>query len=467
MMRIAMELMLLLSSLSSDPLIIRHDIRHDLVIVNESEFQGVFQLSLRDQLGTVTFEGTLIRDNWILTCAHFADEGLLPNQSLKIEDRLYKIDSIILHPQYEGWENDIALIKLNNPVADINPLPLYEGKVDPGQLLWSIGTGSFGTGDTGITRDDEIKRKVTNRLTQITREWLFFKFDPPDSPDVTALEGVSGPGNSGGPALIELERKYYVVGVSSHSETSGQEEGTYGVVDIYSNTSSAGTLEWIKRTIDAVDFLSIEENKAITALIPKLGPTDNSNHQFTKEYNKMKKKLLSFNLQMVGKNNDQITAVYAKPNTNFKYHLLIDLDTDFNVEDYALSKEKTPISEDETSELPKELTARTDLWNLPPTYTSLRISDFFTMCLSTSPDAVTYFLDRYYEDVPGHEDESNRFFTSVSGKIVEVRELRILETKKNRSTVQFYSGDVLWTLGVSVNKTEPYQINGLSISNDL
>ncbi len=462
--------MLLLYSLSSYTMIIRHDILPDLVIVNENEFQGVFRLSLRDQMGTVTFDGTLIRSNWILTCAHFADEGLLPNQSLEIRGKLYEIDSIILHPKYEGWENDIALIKLKNPVADIRVLPLYDSKINSGQLLWSIGTGSFGTGDTGISRDDEIKRKVTNRLTQITQEWLFFKFDRPDSPDATAMEGVSGPGNSGGPALVEFEGKYYVVGVSSHSETSGQDEGTYGVVDIYSNTSSAGTLKWIKHTIGAVDFLSIEENQAIASLIPKLGSTDKSNqtfiNQFTKEYNKIEKKLLSFNLQMVGRKDGQLIAVYTKPNTNFEYHLLIDLDSQFHVEEYTLSKEKRSLSTDAISELPKELTAKTDLWNLPPTYTSLRIGDFFTMCLSTSPDAVNHFVDSYYEDLPGQEDETNRFFTSVSSKIVEVRELRILETKKNRSTVQFYSGDVLWTLGVSVNKTEPYQINGLSISND-
>ena len=101
-------------------IIIRHDINPNLVIIKGNEFQGVLQMSLQDKVGIVRFEGTMIRDNWIVTCAHFADEGIIPNQSLEILGNQYEIDSILIHPDYEGWENDVALIRLKRPVSDVS-----------------------------------------------------------------------------------------------------------------------------------------------------------------------------------------------------------------------------------------------------------------------------------------------------------------------------------------------------------
>ena len=63
------------------------------------------------------------------------------------------------------------------------------------------------------------------------------------------LEGVSGPGDSGGPAYITVDDKLYSIGVSAwqNTEPTGWEEGKYGVIENYSRI--AFFREWIVNTV--------------------------------------------------------------------------------------------------------------------------------------------------------------------------------------------------------------------------
>jgi secreted trypsin-like serine protease len=61
------------------------------------------------------------------------------------------------------------------------------------------------------------------------------------------LEGISGPGDSGGPALIGRNNELYIVGISSNQEGEGHKKGTYGVIEYYTRISSY--YNWLVKTM--------------------------------------------------------------------------------------------------------------------------------------------------------------------------------------------------------------------------
>jgi hypothetical protein len=73
-------------------------------------------------------------------------------------------------------------------------------------------------------------------VDRVDRRTLYFTFDGPDSENVTQLEGISGPGDSGGGALIERDGRVYIAGVSCCQDHDGT-EGLYGVTEIYPRVS--------------------------------------------------------------------------------------------------------------------------------------------------------------------------------------------------------------------------------------
>ena len=78
---------------------------------------------------------------------------------------------------------------------------------------------------------------------------MFWTFDDPRSALGRALplEGVSGPGDSGGPALIMTNRGWAVAGISFAQRTFNRPEGSYGNEEVYMRV--AGYTDWIDRTV--------------------------------------------------------------------------------------------------------------------------------------------------------------------------------------------------------------------------
>jgi hypothetical protein len=76
---------------------------------------------------------------------------------------------------------------------------------------------------------------------------LRFTFDSPDSSNATDLEGISGPGDSGGPAYIKRDGILYVIGVSSGQDSrpsKTHKQGSYGVFEYYVRVSHFS--DWIR-----------------------------------------------------------------------------------------------------------------------------------------------------------------------------------------------------------------------------
>jgi len=162
-------------------------------------------------------EGTLIAPLWVLTAAHVGVE-VEAGHALTIVGADYEVEATFVHPAWDdGASDDIALIKLKRPVAGVDPVGLYPHQDEVGGIVTVVGRGDFGTGETGPTGNDRRVRGATNKVDGANEGLLWWRFDAPGESTGNAmrLEGISGPGDSGGPAFIDVDGSRYVVGVSS------------------------------------------------------------------------------------------------------------------------------------------------------------------------------------------------------------------------------------------------------------
>mgnify|MGYP001796423706 CR=1 FL=1 len=202
-------------------MIIRHDIEPALYLVAVDEFPAVFAVDSFQEEIQIAYDkidellkpsllvsvqqepeyrtrydgmGMLIAPMWVLSAAHVAIE-LSVEKTIEIGGSRHRVAEIFLHPLFRNYseteemaENDIALIKLQQPVENIKPLPLYTHKDEMGKTLTFVGRGDFGNGLVGPDSVDGQMRMAINRVEDADDQWLMFQFDAP--PDCLALEIV-------------------------------------------------------------------------------------------------------------------------------------------------------------------------------------------------------------------------------------------------------------------------------------
>jgi hypothetical protein len=193
-----------------------------------------------DAVGRVDPDGgcTLIAPRWAVTAAHVA-RPLRPGAQVSFGDLASTVSRVVLHPDSESPpgmppEVDLALLELSPPVEHVEPVSLYRGTAEQGATMTIVGYGDFGPAGVPLHRGDGRRRAVTNVVHDAGPRRLFMRFDRP--PDGTPLEGVGGPGDSGGPALIQEGGTWRLAGVSSASMDG--RPGQYGVVDVYTRVSA-------------------------------------------------------------------------------------------------------------------------------------------------------------------------------------------------------------------------------------
>jgi|CXWL01.1.fsa_nt_gi hypothetical protein len=230
-------------------IVVRHDVEQAQFYADPADYPAVFGL-LRTRRGFWDCPAILIAPRWAVTAGHCASapritDGMRSGSyAVDIGGRANAIDRIAPYP----GGADIALLHLSSPVTDIAPAPLYEGSDELGKTVVMLGWGDAGDGVQGIVGPDGQFRRATNVIDQAEGDIVSWTFSDPRAAhsDVTALEGISGPGDSGGPALIEVSGAWRLAGISSGQDPMGHARGSYGVREFYVRISAVRA--WIVQT---------------------------------------------------------------------------------------------------------------------------------------------------------------------------------------------------------------------------
>lgn len=217
--------------------------------------------------GTATAAGALLSDRWVLTAAHAVYEQKDAAAALDIRMGALKrlspqhtqarAEAVFIHEGYRdgaGFDNDIALIKLQDRVAvNSNILPVCLPGADAGPLM---GTDSIGAvSGWGLTQSGFLARNLQFVEVPVVdhRKCAAAYAQKPLHPKVTAnmlcagLEGGgrdSCGGDSGG-ALVFLHNethRWFVGGIVSWGSVHCGAAQVYGVY-----TKVINYIPWIKR----------------------------------------------------------------------------------------------------------------------------------------------------------------------------------------------------------------------------
>ncbi len=247
---ILLNSMLVMLALPAEAIVVRHDIDASQYNAEEADYPAVFGL-LRTRRGFWDCPATLIAPQWAVTAGHCANAPRIADATrqggsyaVEIGGRANTIDRVEPHP----GGSDIALLHLSSPVIDVAPVPLYEGTDERGRIVMMLGWGDTGNGVQGITGPDGQFRKATNIVDDADANTISWTFGDPREAHSGAspLEGISGPGDSGGPALIQMAGEWRLAGISSGQDPLGHARGSYGVREFFVRISTVrGWIEQI------------------------------------------------------------------------------------------------------------------------------------------------------------------------------------------------------------------------------
>lgn len=250
------------SSVSS-AVVKRHDVNRKLYEVNQAPAYIV------DMPGDG--HGVLIDSQWVVTAAHTTslyDRGSI----LRIGNKDYEIDKVVIHPghrsapsylhhgdakpliDFQTGDKDIALLKLTTNVIGVKPIQLYSGNKEQGKMITGYGKGATGNGLIGAqmeTKGSGVMNHFNNVINKVADKWLFYQFD--NSADALPLEGMTGSGDSGGPAIIIENDTPYLVGLHSwhtyEGDMSDYKAALYGQSGVMVRVS--GYQDWLKREMNS------------------------------------------------------------------------------------------------------------------------------------------------------------------------------------------------------------------------
>ena len=257
-------LALLAVSSTASAIVIRHDVDEAKYLVPASEFPALVDMPGEGH-------GVLIAPQWVVTAAH-AVTWQPEIHSVVINDIPREVERLVVHAGYRkppqalihqvlttgdatllrvllASSDDIALLKLKQPVTDVAPAGLYKGNEELGQITRIIGKGATGTGATGYDQHASHRtrlRRAFNSITSADGRWFCYVFDQGSS--ALPLEGITGGGDSGGPALIQADGHWLLAGLPSWAAAQGNaatmQQGLYGQTSC--NVRISHYIDWIE-----------------------------------------------------------------------------------------------------------------------------------------------------------------------------------------------------------------------------
>jgi len=241
-------LALLVVSFSASAIVIRDDVDDSKYRVPASEFPALVDMPGEGH-------GVLIAPQWVITAAH-AITWQSEIKQVTINGISRDVERLVIHPGYKKppqelldqalatWDwtlfrvllsssDDIALLKLAQPVTDVSPVTINENDDEFDQPIKILGKGATGNGVTGYEFSSSHRtelRRAYNKVTSADGRWLCYMFDKPS--DALPLEGGSGSGDSGGPILIQGEKFWLLAGLTSWADPQSaiRTPGRYGQI---------------------------------------------------------------------------------------------------------------------------------------------------------------------------------------------------------------------------------------------
>ena len=248
-------------------IVIRHDVDDAQYRVPASTFPALVDMPGEGH-------GVLIAPQWVVTAAH-AVTSQREIHEVMLNGTPRKVERLVLHPGYgkppqavldqalSTWDwtlfrsllatsDDIALIKLAQPVTDVSPTPVNRAADEYGQIVQIIGKGATGNGVTGYEFSDSHRtslRRAYNRITSAHGRWIWYVFDEPRN--ALPFEGGAGSGESGGPVLVQIGERWVVARLTSwvDAQSTNRPPGRYGQVSC--NVRLSHFQEWIAGVITA------------------------------------------------------------------------------------------------------------------------------------------------------------------------------------------------------------------------
>lgn len=263
-------LALLVASSTASAVVIRDDVDDAKYRAPASAFPALVDLPGEGH-------GVLIAPQWIVTAAHAVTWRQSGLEQVVIGGISRDVERLVIHPGYKkpphelihqalttgdatlvlvlvASSDDIALIKLAQPVTDVAPVAMYKGSAELGQIVKIVGKGATAIGAAGYDRHASHRtelRRAFNKVSSAHGRWFCYVFDKP--PSALPLEGATGNGDSGGPAFIRIEDEWLLAGLTSwkvvHGNLTTARLGLYGQPSC--NVRLSHYTQWLENTMSA------------------------------------------------------------------------------------------------------------------------------------------------------------------------------------------------------------------------
>lgn len=264
MLRSCLLLFCTLAPAGASAVVIRHDVDDAKYRIETSAFPALVDMPGEGH-------GVLIDRQWVATAAHTLPRHAALAQ-VWVDGKPREVERVVVHPGYRtppdalieqamatgeavlilvliASADDIALVKLAQPVTDVAPLALHAGDDVFGKTIRIVGKGATGTGASG--HDPKGPNRTTlrhafNTVTSAHERWFCYAFDEP--PQGLPLEGIGGNGDSGSPVLVDTDGEWSLAGLAAWKFMAGDvrtaRPGRYGQVSC--NVRLAHYREWIE-----------------------------------------------------------------------------------------------------------------------------------------------------------------------------------------------------------------------------